>query len=92
MTWDNRKPPHGVMGKISTDKGRTWLGEVLLYADHAPNGDCSYPASTRLDDGTIITAYYSVGPDSNINDGKSAHCNVVIYSEESLIKAAKKSL
>ena len=35
--------------------GITSTGIVLC---EAPNGDLGYPASTQLDDGTIITVYY----------------------------------
>lgn len=59
LTFGNRKAgQNGVAVKISKDNGRTWGEQQLLFGDLA-SGDCGYPASTQLDDGSIMTVYYA---------------------------------
>lgn len=47
----------GVCAKFSSDDGRTWSHAVRLA--RSSSGDCGYPSSVQLADGTIVTAYYS---------------------------------
>lgn len=61
LTYGNRKKnENGVAIKVSKDNGLTWGAGQLLINDLA-SGDCGYPASSQLDDGTIITVYYANG-------------------------------
>ena len=48
----------GVCAKISSDEGRTW-GQVWRLAYTVDGGDCGYPSSVQLADGSIVTAWYS---------------------------------
>ena len=48
---------HGVCAKLSSDDGKTWSGPVRLAQSLSP--DCGYPSSVQLDNGNIVTAYYS---------------------------------
>ncbi len=48
----------GVCAKFSSDDGRNW-GKPLRLANTVDNGDCGYPSSIQLSDGTIVTAWYS---------------------------------
>ncbi len=48
----------GVLAKLSSDEGRSW-GEPLRIAHTADKGDCGYPSSVQLADGSIVTAWYS---------------------------------
>jgi hypothetical protein len=47
-----------VLAKLSSDEGRSW-SEPLRIAHTADKGDCGYPSSVQLADGSIITAWYS---------------------------------
>ena len=61
LTFGNRKAgQNGVAVKISKDNGRTWGETKLLFGDLA-SGDCGYPASVQLDDGSLMTVYYANG-------------------------------
>ena len=48
----------GVEAKLSNDEGRTW-DHPLRLAETVGNADCGYPSSVQLDDGSILTAWYS---------------------------------
>ena len=49
---------HGVAVRISPDEGNSWgPPRTLVHLDEPT--DCGYPSSSQLDDGTIVTAYYS---------------------------------
>jgi len=48
----------GVCAKLSEDEGLTW-GEPWRLAHTVDGGDCGYPSSVQLADGTIVTAWYS---------------------------------
>jgi hypothetical protein len=62
-TYGNKtKKFRGVGYRVSCDDGRTWSSPVVLYeSDHRAgmNSDGGYPSSVELDDGTIVTAFYS---------------------------------
>ena len=51
--WENR----AVIGRLSNDEGETWGPRFEII--NLGWGDSSYPQSVQLDDGTIVTAYYS---------------------------------
>lgn len=46
----------GVCAKFSSDDGRTWTDPVRLAKCI---GDCGYPSSVQLTNGTIVTAWYA---------------------------------
>ncbi|HHW32083.1 MAG TPA: exo-alpha-sialidase [Clostridiaceae bacterium] len=49
---------YGIGGRISRDNGENWSEPIfLLNFEIATDG--GYPSSVQLDDGTIVTAYYS---------------------------------
>ena len=51
--WNN----FGVDVRLSGDKGQTWSPPIRI-AD-CPRPDCGYPSSVQLEDGRIVTAYYT---------------------------------
>lgn len=59
LTYGNRRSsgPRGVAGKISKDEGRSWSEEFFVINDL--KGDVGYPASAQLENGKILTIYYS---------------------------------
>ncbi|MBI1301097.1 MAG: hypothetical protein GC137_05480 [Alphaproteobacteria bacterium] len=62
LTYGNRKiGQKGVAAKISSDNGKTWQEELILIDDLDFGQDCGYPTSVQLDNGTIMTLYYSRG-------------------------------
>lgn len=76
LTYGNRKPGQfGVAVKFSKDKGKTWSEESIII-DDLSSGDCGYPASIQLKDGTIMTAYYSNG--NNVH--QRYHMGTVIWN------------
>lgn len=85
-----RNAPFGVQGLLSRDRGRTWDGRRLLFADDLPGTDIGYPSTVRLDDGRLITVFYSAGtPEqpSNAYEAVNAFCRAVCYDEEALLDA-----
>ncbi|PYI56187.1 sialidase family protein [Paenibacillus flagellatus] len=48
----------GVGARISKDDGESW-GAPIFLVDYEAVADGGYPSSVELDDGTIVTAYYS---------------------------------
>lgn len=50
----------GVAVRLSGDDGASW-GPVLTLVDDCNSGDCGYPASVQLNDGTMVTAFYARG-------------------------------
>lgn len=61
LTFGNRaQGKNGVAVKVSKDNGITWERERYLITD-LKSGDCGYPASVQLDDGSLMTVYYSNG-------------------------------
>ena len=53
----------GEFAAVSYDMGKTWTEEYLIA--QAKDGDCGYPASVELDDGSILTVYYQKYGDDN---------------------------
>ncbi|MAG36216.1 MAG: hypothetical protein CL878_08225 [Dehalococcoidia bacterium] len=52
---------HGLQGvfvKVSADGGRTW-GDHRVLVSALTMGDCGYPSTVQLEDGTLVTAYYA---------------------------------
>ena len=48
----------GVFVKVSDDGGKTWDSHQVLVSA-LTMGDCGYPSTVQLDDGTLVTAYYA---------------------------------
>lgn len=63
MTYSFRKDPCGVRGKISKDNGQTWSEEFRLTED-SPTWDVGYPSTAQLKDGSLVTVWYEVRPNS----------------------------
>lgn len=67
---------HGVGAVFSENDGDTWANSRLLVQYDA-NADGGYPSSVQIEDGTIVTAYYS----SNTPDHQRYHMGVVRWKE-----------
>jgi hypothetical protein len=57
---DRREGQFSIGGKISTDGGKTW-GESFVIAE-TEDYDAGYPASAQLDNGKVVTVYYTKTP------------------------------
>lgn len=82
VTYGNRLRPYGVGCVLSGDGGKTWDYEHRrMLAWDSQNTDCGYPSTVQLEDGTVLTMYYSVGTQS-VPDIAQAVC--LRYSEKGL--------
>jgi len=84
MAYGRRHEPMGAEVVLSTDGGRTW-GHKKALANDAASGDCGYPSSVQVADGTIISAYYAVGPQSTTYEPTGARAIAVIYQLPALV-------
>ena len=85
-----RNAPYGVQGLISRDGGRTWDDRRLLLADDLPGQDIGYPSTARLEDGRLVTVFYSAGTEDNPHDTHNAvhvFCRAICYDEDVLLAA-----
>jgi hypothetical protein len=57
LTVGDRRSPRGVSVLVSADQGRTWSASVLITRDIS--GDCGYPSTAQLKDGTLVTVFYA---------------------------------
>ncbi len=88
LLFGRRHPPFGVEGLISRDGGTTWDERRLVLDDSLPGGDIGYPSTARLDNGRMVTAYYTAGTRErqwDINRATDAFCKVVSFDESTLI-------
>lgn len=95
LLFGQRHPPFGVQGRISRDGGITWDERRLLLDDSLPGGDIGYPSTTRLENGRLVTAYYTAGTNDRqweIYHAIDASCKVVSFNESALIKHWSKYL
>ena len=76
LTYGHRRPPYGVRGKLSMDRGRTWSLPVTLVSDGLDT-DVGYPSSVLLSSGDVLTAYYQERSTSSLSSGR--HAAVVRY-------------
>jgi len=80
LTYGNRLEPFGAQCMLSRDGGKTWDREKRTMVGWTSlHGDCGYPSTVQLADGTIVTMYYSVGTKDLPQDEQAI---VVRYSEE----------
>jgi hypothetical protein len=70
LTYGNRINGLAVGAMLSSDLGRTWgweervvLAKNTLVLKDKTWGDCGYPTTVQMDDGTINTLYYRLGHD-----------------------------
>jgi sialidase-1 len=90
LIFGRRHPPYGVQGMISRDGGKTWDAKRLVLDDTLPGGDIGYPSTVRLENGRLVTAYYTAGSEDKqweIYKATQAACKVVCYDEEALIES-----
>lgn len=60
MTYGYRYQPYGVRAVLSRDNGVTWdLADEIILRMGAPSWDLGYPVSLELDDGLVLTVYYT---------------------------------
>jgi len=59
LTYGIRRGNHGIGARVSADGGVTW-GPPMRVITYGGN-DNGYPSSVQLDDGTVVTAFYSDG-------------------------------
>ena len=66
LTYGNRNPPHRIEGRISRDRGRSWLDCLLTFSGHlygytteeSRRTDLGYPSSVVRGNGQGVTMYY----------------------------------
>lgn len=58
VVYGHRRERFSERACISRDEGETWDVENEIILTEAVNHDLGYPASTQLDDGSILTIYY----------------------------------
>ncbi|MCK5806110.1 MAG: exo-alpha-sialidase [Lentisphaeria bacterium] len=60
MVYGYRYVPFGIRAVVSLDHGTTWnLDDEMVLAFDAPFSDVGYPVSVELDDGRVLTVYYT---------------------------------
>jgi hypothetical protein len=57
LTYGDRQTSRGVNICLSSDGGKTWTAPARITRD--VSGDCGYPATTQLQDGTLVTVFYA---------------------------------
>lgn len=57
-TFSHRKKPYGIWAVLSEDNGETWSDEVILHHGYDTD-DLGYPSTIELDNGDLITAFYT---------------------------------
>lgn len=61
ITYGNRVDgSYGIEARVSTDSGKSW-GEPIALVDDFSFSDGGYPSSVQLDNGEIVTSYYTKG-------------------------------
>lgn len=51
-------PNYGIRAMLSADGGKTWQKDRILW-ETPVSGDLGYPATTELNDGTLLTVFYA---------------------------------
>ncbi len=69
LVYGHRIKPYGVGGMLSYDGGDIWERDGrFMIGWTSLNTDCGYPSVVQLDDGAIVTMYYSVGTEDISNE------------------------
>lgn len=78
--------PMGCGLLLSSDGGKSWdtTREIVLAGDSG-GGDCGYPSTVQMDDGTLVTAlYYANGSAGSKRWWGDVTCQVIRYRVEDL--------
>lgn len=60
LLYGNRQFPYGTQVVGSHDHGQTWaLDQPIILSWHSWSGYCGHPRSVQLQDGSILTGYYT---------------------------------
>jgi hypothetical protein len=57
LTVGDRRADRGVNVHLSADGGSTWTEGARIT--HGVSGDCGYPSTAQLPDGTLVTVFYA---------------------------------
>ena len=57
LTYAFRSEPYSIRARLSSDKGRTWSGEISLRTDGG-NWDLGYTRTVQRRDAKLVTVYY----------------------------------
>ncbi len=57
-TFSHRARPYGIWAIFSEDGGKTWSDESIIF-EGKDSDDLGYPSTIELDDGSMITAFYT---------------------------------
>lgn len=57
-TFSHREKPYGIWAIFSTDGGETWSEESVIF-EGKDTDDLGYPSTIELDNGDMITAFYT---------------------------------
>ena len=57
-TFSHRSKPYGIWAVFSNDNGETWSNESVI-AQGKDTDDLGYPSTIELDNGEMITAFYT---------------------------------
>ncbi len=87
VVYGYRKHPFGVRGLIGDPSGTNWRHDrELVFDDTLGNGDCGYPSTVRLDNGRMLTVYYSTrGTSGDAWNDEGARCVLVRYRESEIL-------
>lgn len=91
LSYGYREKPFGARGRVSTDGGRSWRADVeIIFCDAADSWDCGYPSTIRLADGRLVAAYYTTAGAGDAWSCRGAHCHVLTYREDELLRALRR--
>lgn len=80
VVYGYRVKPYGIRARVSEDDGRTW-GPELILRDDAGSWDLGYPKTVKLDDGKVMTAYYTNNANDEIQlNGGVRHIAATIFT------------
>lgn len=63
MSYGHRRAPIGIQIRISDNSGQSWSDSIAITQD-AISSDMGYPSTVECDDGTMVTVWYEVLPNS----------------------------
>jgi len=95
LTYGNRNPPHRIEGRISRDRGRSWLDCLLTFSGHlygytteeSRRTDLGYPSSVVRGNGQAVTMYYYNPSMRQASDSRQAENNP-LYSHQNYCAVA----